>query len=151
MAASHAVPFKQRRCTMERIEKMLSTNYFTDVNLSGRTYPKRAPVTLTHFAVSLTFCLPSFLSPHLERLIKQAALNRELDKRNISLSCGLLPDGTELFSRSLAAVGAGPHSSARGSEGDFCASECGQVVGPCLVDALVLVSKQRKTFCFFVC
>ena len=35
---------KHRRTTLERIEKFISTRYFTDVNLYGRLYPLSAPV-----------------------------------------------------------------------------------------------------------
>jgi alpha-mannosidase len=36
---------KHNRCTLERIEKFISDVYFTDVNLRGRLYPRRVPVT----------------------------------------------------------------------------------------------------------
>ncbi|KAI8506798.1 Alpha-mannosidase 2C1 [Branchiostoma belcheri] len=43
-----AVVAKNRRATLERVEKFISNIYFTDVNLRGRLYPKKAPVTSLH-------------------------------------------------------------------------------------------------------
>ncbi|CAH1250253.1 MAN2C1 [Branchiostoma lanceolatum] len=43
-----AVVVKNRRATLERVEKFISNIYFTDVNLRGRLYPHKAPVTSLH-------------------------------------------------------------------------------------------------------
>ncbi|XP_067676864.1 alpha-mannosidase 2C1-like isoform X2 [Haliotis asinina] len=45
--------FKHRRTTLERAEKFISPIYFTDVNLRGKVYPKKAPLTkILHYATS---------------------------------------------------------------------------------------------------
>lgn len=45
------VVLKHRRTTLERAEKFISTEYFTDVNLTGRLYPKKEPVgSVKHWA-----------------------------------------------------------------------------------------------------
>ncbi|XP_053397678.1 alpha-mannosidase 2C1-like isoform X2 [Mercenaria mercenaria] len=45
------VVLKHRRTTLERAEKFISTRYFTDVNLTSRLYPKKAPVkSIKHWA-----------------------------------------------------------------------------------------------------
>ncbi|XP_059170192.1 alpha-mannosidase 2C1-like [Physella acuta] len=45
------VPFKHKRTTLERAEKFISTLYFTDVNLRGKLYKERAPLSsIKHFA-----------------------------------------------------------------------------------------------------
>jgi alpha-mannosidase len=42
---------KNKRTTLERAEKFISTRYFTDCNLIGRLYPKRIGVTsISHYA-----------------------------------------------------------------------------------------------------
>ncbi|PFX33378.1 Alpha-mannosidase 2C1 [Stylophora pistillata] len=42
---------KNWRCTLERAEKFISPQYFADVNLFSRLYPKKLPVSsLTHYA-----------------------------------------------------------------------------------------------------
>ncbi|XP_035663488.1 alpha-mannosidase 2C1-like [Branchiostoma floridae] len=43
-----AVVVKNRGATLERVEKFISNIYFTDVNLRGRLYPQKAPVTSLH-------------------------------------------------------------------------------------------------------
>lgn len=44
---------KNRRTTLERIEKFISPLYFTDINLYGRLYPHKTSLpTLLHFAAS---------------------------------------------------------------------------------------------------
>ncbi|VDI59980.1 alpha-mannosidase, partial [Mytilus galloprovincialis] len=44
------VVLKHKRTTLERAEKFISKDYFTDVNLAGRLYTKKAALTkLTHF------------------------------------------------------------------------------------------------------
>lgn len=41
---------KNRRTTLERIEKFISPLYFTDINLHGRLYPQKTGLpTLLHF------------------------------------------------------------------------------------------------------
>lgn len=41
---------KNRRTTLERIEKFISDKYFTDVNIYGRQYPQKTGLpTLLHF------------------------------------------------------------------------------------------------------
>nr|XP_058950713.1 alpha-mannosidase 2C1-like isoform X3 [Pocillopora verrucosa] len=41
---------KNWRCTLERAEKFISSQYFADVNLFSRLYPKKLPVSsLTHY------------------------------------------------------------------------------------------------------
>lgn len=41
---------KNRRATLERIEKFISPRYFTDINLYGRLYPQKTGLpTLLHF------------------------------------------------------------------------------------------------------
>ncbi|XP_046577418.1 LOW QUALITY PROTEIN: alpha-mannosidase 2C1-like [Haliotis rubra] len=45
--------FKHRRTTLERAEKFISPIYFTDVNLRGKVYPKKAPLTkILHYATA---------------------------------------------------------------------------------------------------
>ncbi|XP_052810872.1 alpha-mannosidase 2C1-like isoform X3 [Mya arenaria] len=59
---------KHRRTTLERAEKFISTIYFTDVNLQGKLYPKKADVkSLTHWAA------PNLKDEHLrfEKVVKQ--------------------------------------------------------------------------------
>ncbi|XP_077998328.1 alpha-mannosidase 2C1-like isoform X2 [Glandiceps talaboti] len=42
---------KNKRATLERAEKFISSCYFTDVNLHGRLYPEKLPLTnIKHFA-----------------------------------------------------------------------------------------------------
>ncbi|XP_070578443.1 alpha-mannosidase 2C1-like [Ptychodera flava] len=44
---------KNKRATLERAEKFISPHYFTDVNLHGRVYPEKIPLTnLKHFATA---------------------------------------------------------------------------------------------------
>ncbi|XP_046852130.1 alpha-mannosidase 2C1-like isoform X2 [Xenia sp. Carnegie-2017] len=48
--------FKDRRCTLERGEKFISTLYFNDINLHSRLYPKKCPVTqLLHCPINGRF------------------------------------------------------------------------------------------------
>nr|XP_058950702.1 alpha-mannosidase 2C1-like [Pocillopora verrucosa] len=49
MADKHCAR-KNWRCTLERAEKFISSQYFADVNLFSRLYPKKLPVSsLTHY------------------------------------------------------------------------------------------------------
>ena len=52
MASLH----KNRRTTLERIEKFVSRLYFTDVNLYGRIYPTQEPVGMI-VAATVTYLL----------------------------------------------------------------------------------------------
>ncbi|CAH3126967.1 unnamed protein product [Porites lobata] len=50
MAEKHCAR-KNWRCTIERAEKFISSQYFSDINLYSRLYPKKLSVSsLTHFA-----------------------------------------------------------------------------------------------------
>ncbi|XP_071483559.1 alpha-mannosidase 2C1-like [Diadema antillarum] len=46
------VVFKDKRCTLERAEKFISSHYFTDCNLYGKLYPAKHPIHITHRKVN---------------------------------------------------------------------------------------------------
>ncbi|XP_022094007.1 alpha-mannosidase 2C1-like [Acanthaster planci] len=67
---------KNKRCTLERAEKFISDTYFTDVNLRGRLYPDKKPVTaIYHCAVE-------------DRIPYNEAVSREFTKTEIGESFG---------------------------------------------------------------
>ncbi|XP_038072171.1 alpha-mannosidase 2C1-like [Patiria miniata] len=68
--------FKNKRCTLERAEKFISDTYFTDVNLRGRLYPDKQPVTaIYHCAVE-------------DRIPYHEAITRDFTKTEVGRSFG---------------------------------------------------------------
>ncbi|KAH9525275.1 Alpha-mannosidase 2C1 [Bulinus truncatus] len=69
-------PFKHKRTTLERAEKFISPVYFTDVNLRGRLYTERTPLTsIKHYAAP-------------DRITFQQAMNGDFQPANIGQSFG---------------------------------------------------------------
>ncbi|XP_071792288.1 alpha-mannosidase 2C1-like [Asterias amurensis] len=73
---SETFVLKSRRCTLEKAEKLISDAYFTDVNLRGRLYPDKHPVTaIYHCAVD-------------DRIPYQEAITKEFTKTEIGKTFG---------------------------------------------------------------
>ncbi|CAL1528910.1 unnamed protein product [Lymnaea stagnalis] len=61
------VTFKHKRTTLERAEKFISNLYFTDVNLRGRLYREKAPLTsIKHYAAPDRITYQKALEGHYE-------------------------------------------------------------------------------------
>lgn len=55
---------KNRRTTLERVEKFLSKEYFTDVNLHGKLYSSTAPLSsILHWDASQSHSTDSQVTP----------------------------------------------------------------------------------------